>query len=441
MNQREQISATVARVVRETRISNIRIMDHEGVVKHTANDRERNERLDITSRSCAVCHTDPDRETSSILGRLGVRIDVGAEAIHSVTPVLAEPGCLVEGCHEMRTVSDVLGVIDVELPLEQHERALEQNRFLMGGLSVIAVCAGSGLVGLALTRRLRRPMDDLISGIRHVAEGHLSYRIPVRRKDEMGEIAVALNEMSRRLDMLQKGLIQSERLISMGKLAAGVAHEINNPLTGILSYAEDLVEETDPADPRRKDCEVIQHEALRCRRIVRDLLDFARQETPSPRRTHPRELVAKALDMVARQAAFQNIRFTQDIQDDLPLIEVDPVQIQQVLVNLIINAQQAMKKGGVLVVGARRNGDEGRVEFLVQDEGTGIPSEIRSRIFEPFYSTKGGETDGLGLAVSLGIVQQHGGSIEVESELGKGTAFRIVLPVERGNQSEEQGEL
>jgi two-component system NtrC family sensor kinase len=151
-------------------------------------------------------------------------------------------------------------------------------------------------------------------------------------------------------------------------------------------------------------------------------------------------LVGKALDMVARQAAFQNIRFEQDIQDDLPLLDVDPVRIQQVLVNLIINAQQAMEEGGEIKVGARRTEDEGRVEFYVQDEGTGIPLEIRSRIFEPFYSTKGGKTDGLGLAVSLGIVQQHGGSIEVESEPGGGTMFRIMLPIGRGGESEEQGE-
>jgi two-component system NtrC family sensor kinase len=244
-------------------------------------------------------------------------------------------------------------------------------------------------------------------------------------------LPVSFNAMSRQLDTFQQSLIQSERLISMGKLAAGVAHEINNPLTGILSYAEDLMEDTDPADPRYKDYKVIVHEALRCRQIVRGLLDFARQDAPRLTNIHPRELMESALDVVAKLAVFRNIQFQLDVDEDTPVMEVDPVQIEQVLVNLIINAQQAMPDGGRIVLGARVLDDGNRVEFSVEDDGAGIPSEIRSRIFEPFFSTKDGKTDGLGLAVCLGIVQQHGGTIDIESEMNKGTTFRFVLPIAR----------
>jgi two-component system NtrC family sensor kinase len=237
--------------------------------------------------------------------------------------------------------------------------------------------------------------------------------------------------MSQQLGSVQQSLIQSERLISMGKLAAGVAHEINNPLTGILSYAEDLMEETDPSDPRYEDYEVIVHEALRCRQIVRGLLDFARQDSPQLNRIHPRELIDNAMAVVVRQAVFQNIRIEVDADENTPTLEVDPVQIEQVLVNLLINAQQAMPNGGRILVRTRGVDGGERVEFCIKDEGTGIPPEIRSRVFEPFFSTKDGKTDGLGLAVCLGIVQQHGGSIEIESETEKGTTFRIVLPTAR----------
>jgi two-component system NtrC family sensor kinase len=219
----------------------------------------------------------------------------------------------------------------------------------------------------------------------------------------------------------------------MGKLAAGVAHEINNPLTGILAYAEDLKEDAEPSDPRRKDYEVIVHEALRCRTIVRSLLDFARQDASSFVRVLAGDLIEKAWDVLARQAAFRNIAFKRRIEEGLPAIEVDPTQIQQVLVNLIVNAQQAMPEGGTIVLAAGRSEEGNQVEFLVKDQGHGIPMEIRSRIFEPFFSTKGGETGGLGLAVCFGIVHQHGGTIDFHSDPGSGTEFRVRLPFARNS--------
>jgi two-component system NtrC family sensor kinase len=278
-------------------------------------------------------------------------------------------------------------------------------------------------------------MRDMLRGIRRVANGDLDYRISARVKDEFGELATSFNNMSHQLGTVQQGLIQSERLISMGKLAAGVAHEINNPLTGILSYAEDLMEDTEPSDQRYKDYKVIVHQTLRCRQIVRGLLDFARQDAPRLAQVHPRVLIGNALDVVAHHAVFRNIQFQLRVEENIPAVEVDPVQIEQVLVNLIVNAQQAMPDGGNITVGARCMNHRSQVEFLVEDEGPGIPSEIRSQIFEPFFSTKDGKTDGLGLAVCLGIIQQHGGAIDFESGPKNGTTFRVVLPVARRHRA------
>lgn len=438
-NQREEILATIKRVTRDTRIKTIRLIEHRGRVTISTRGEDRDRRVDRNDASCTLCHAgDPGAVSPSILAYETQTLLTG-NVMRALTPVVAEQGCINGACHQQEVRSRVLGVIDVSLSLDDVEQNLVLRQIKLAGLSLGALLGGCGLLWLVLTRRLRRPMHDLIRGIRRVAAGELSHRIPVRTRDEFGELAESFNAMSLQLSTVQTGLIQSERLISMGKLAAGVAHEINNPITGILSYAEDLLEDADPLDRCRKDYEVIVREALRCRQIVRNLLDFARQGTPALARVRPGELIQKALDVLIRLAAFRNIRFERQIEEDLPAIEADPVQIQQVLINLMVNAQQAMPKGGTIVLGARRTAAGDRVEFSVKDEGAGIPPAIRSRIFEPFFSTKEGKTDGLGLAVCLGIVQQHSGSIDFESELGKGTTFRIGIPVSRpgGGRSHE----
>jgi two-component system NtrC family sensor kinase len=345
--------------------------------------------------------------------------------MRAFTPVLAEPGCVTSDCHSKEAETGVLGVIDLSLSLDEEEAALFRSQLQLGGLSLLALILGGGLLWFAMARRFRRPMHDVLSGIRQVADGDLNHRIPARVRDEFGELAE---------------LIQSERLISMGKLAAGVAHEINNPLTGILSYGEELLEDSNLSDPRRGDYEVIVREALRCRQIVRNLLDFARQDKLSLDRVSPRELVDRALAVFARQADFRKIQIRRHIEDDLPAIRVDPVQIQQVLVNLVVNAQQAMVGGGTIDLGVRRLNGGKQIEFSLKDDGPGIPTDVRSRIFEPFFSTKSGKTDGLGLAVCLGIVKHHGGTIDLDSEPGQGTTFRVVLPVDgQGLQKKSKG--
>ncbi len=436
-NRREQISDTIGRIARATQITRIRIVDHEGQIALSTLSSELGQTLEMDAPGCAVCHQQDGGAASPENLVTGTRTIVEDNTMRAFTPVLAEPGCLGAACHAGEAASNVLGIIDLSLSLEDVEEALVVNQRKLGAVSMASTLLGGGLLWLALSKRFRRPIGDVLRGVRRVSRGDLSHRIPTRVSDEFGELAQSFNAMSQRLETAQQNLIQSERLISMGKLAAGVAHEINNPLTGILSYAEDLMEDTNASDPRRKDYEVIVHEALRCRQIVRSLLDFARQDAPSLIRVRPGELIERSLDVVVRQAAFLNIRFVQNIEENLPTIEVDPVQIQQVLVNLFVNAQQAMPEGGDIILAARRADGGKRVEFSVKDQGTGIPPEVRSRIFEPFFSTKEGVTDGLGLSVCLGIVQRHDGTIELESGPETGTIFRFVLPVVAKENSEK----
>jgi two-component system NtrC family sensor kinase len=425
--RRGEIGQTLDRIARETNVHVAQIIDHDGQVRLSTDDAALGRMLEVNDEACRVCHDEHGVTSSADPVVTEKRTALGGEILRAFAPVLAEPGCVQTACHA-GAPGDPLGVIQVDLSLGELEQRLSEIRFETGLIAAVVLALGGGMIGLTLSRRIHHPLREVLEGMRRVGGGDLEHRIPVRRTDELGELASNFNDMNQQLVSLQEGLIQSERLISMGKLAAGVAHEINNPLTGILSYAEDLVEDSDPSDPLRKDYEVILHEALRCRQIVRGLLDFARQEKPSPVRARPRDIFEKALDVVVRQSAFRNIRFEKDYEENMPEIRMDPVQIQQVLVNLIINAQQAMPEGGLIRLRVRSIDAKSRVEFSVKDEGTGIPPELVSRIFEPFFSTKGGKTDGLGLAVCLGIVQQHGGTIHVESQVGEGTRFRVVLP-------------
>jgi two-component system NtrC family sensor kinase len=433
LNRRDEILSSIETVARDTRIQQIRIINHRGQVTMSTRSEDLNRRVGKGSAGCTLCHVEPGSTAKPAIYASGARTLVEDGTMRAFTPVLAEPGCINQACHQQEAGSKVLGVIDISLSLKDVRADLNRGQIRLVGFSIAAAALGGILLWFSLAQRFRRPIRDVLSGIRRVASGDLKHRIPTRTRDEFGNLARSFNAMSEQLAAIQQRLIQSERLISMGKLAAGVAHEINNPLTGILAYAENLKEDAEPSDPRRKDYEVIVHEALRCRQIVRGLLEFARQDASSFVHVLPGDLIERAWNVFARQAAFRNIAFERRIEEGLPPIEVDPTQIQQVLVNLIVNAQQAMPDGGTIVLAAGRSEEGNQVEFLVKDQGHGISKEIHSRIFEPFFSTKGGEMDGLGLAICLSIVHQHGGTIDFHSEPGSGTTFRVLLPFTRNS--------
>ena len=229
---------------------------------------------------------------------------------------------------------------------------------------------------------------------------------------------------------LQRELIQSEKHAAVGKLAAGVAHEINNPLTGILTFAEDLMEQTPEEDPAHADLALIVRETMRCRNIVRELLDFSRRDKPRRQRTSLRPIIQRALALVRNQASFHDIHFALEMDDPQLQVLVDPNQIQQVVLNLIINARDAMNNKGVVAMNIVEQPRDQRVQLEVVDHGCGIPRRNLDRVFEPFFSTKGSQGLGLGLAAVRSIIEQHDGEIQLESEEGVGSTFRISLPAE-----------
>jgi len=216
----------------------------------------------------------------------------------------------------------------------------------------------------------------------------------------------------------------------VGQLAAGVAHEINNPLTGIVTYSQLLLERAPEEGTTRSSLEKIVTQANRCRKIVRGLLDFSRQSKPDERPCNVNTVLQECVALVANQALFQNIEIVRHFGEDLPLVPMDPSQIQQVFLNLILNAAEATPADGRLTLTTRLDPTSRYVEVEFADTGCGIKEADLERIFEPFFTTKGARRGtGLGLAISYGIVKEHRGTIGVESEVGKGTTFVVSLPL------------
>jgi len=238
--------------------------------------------------------------------------------------------------------------------------------------------------------------------------------------------------MTQTLQDTRGQLQQSERLASLGRLSAGIAHEINNPLTGVLLCSSTVLDELPLDDPRREHLQVVVHETTRCRNIIRSLLDFARQRVPQKTAVRIAEIVERAVRIVRNQASIEHIDilYTPPEQCPVPPLYIDSSQIEQVLINLLVNAVDAMPSGGTVTVTCVQV-DEAFAEVRVRDTGVGIPPENLSRLFEPFFSTKGVRGNGLGLAVSWGIVEQHGGALRVESQVGKGATFFVRLPLAR----------
>lgn len=249
-----------------------------------------------------------------------------------------------------------------------------------------------------------------------------------------------LEKAYKELQQLQAQLIHSEKMASLGQLAAGIAHEINNPLGGIVVYSHLLLEELPLDSPCRSKVEKIVKESIRCKEIVKGLLDFARQTESKIELTDLNKLLEETLALFEKQVLFQNIKIRKYLSNRIPKINVDKSQLQQAFTNIILNAASAMEGVGNLDISTKLTllensltglTDKKLVEIEFTDTGCGIPSENLKRIFDPFFTTKpAGQGTGLGLAITYGIVKKHNGSIDVKSEVGKGSIFTIKLPVE-----------
>jgi two-component system NtrC family sensor kinase len=289
----------------------------------------------------------------------------------------------------------------------------------------------AGIIAVPISRLITQPIAELVEANRRLAQGDMAVRVQPYGNGELAMLGRSFNSMVETLQETQQELLHKEKLASMGQLAAGVAHEINNPLGTILLYSDVLYKETPEGDPRRDDLQMIIHETNRCKVIVRDLLNFAREHEVMAQTTDLNHLLKTLVAEQSMQPKFENVEVVLDLDAALPTIQADPLQIQQVFINLMNNAAEAMeaKGGGTLTITTRQAPYDQGVEVAVTDTGTGISQENMDKLFTPFFTTKPvGKGTGLGLAIVYGIVKMHLGQIQAQSELGKGTTFTVTLP-------------
>jgi len=301
-------------------------------------------------------------------------------------------------------------------------------------LLLLSISAVSIFILLMTLKRLMQPIMRLKEGAERIGRGEFGHRIEVTSKDEIGELSEGFNTMAQNLENLQKmeeRLRQSERLAAVGKFAAGIAHEINNPIGNAIGIARLMLKNVSD-DNIKDDIETIIKNADRCARITKDLLTYSRQSPPRKEMTSVNILIDDAVNAAAHHINSRDIKINKELGADLTDMYIDPLQISQALNNILRNAIQSIDNSGRITIETLLSGD--MAEIVITDTGCGMDEDIKDRIFDPFFTTKAiGEGTGLGLAISYGIIQNHGGEILVESEKGRGSIFRIRLPIGEAN--------
>ncbi len=461
VNRNEDVQYVVQLVAGSPGVEALNIYNKHGVIVFSHDPGKIGHQVDLQAEACVVCHdkTSPlkavntEKRTRVFINSAGRRIFGVIEAIEN------EPRCARAGCHAPVTEQSILGIMDVQMSLEPLDQALADARLRSLWLTIaLMLVVSAGTIGFVYLI-VRRPVMKLVAGTQRIAQGDLDTRIEDTSRDELGRLAASFNRMTQdlrkareeasnwshqleqkvvekteELGRIQRQVLLMEKMASLGKLAATVAHELNNPLGGILNYAK-LVERVirdealDEAGKReiQRYLVAIQQEARRSGDIVRNLLLFAR---PSRARLAPvriSQLIERSLLLVRHRLEMSSVTcdFQPPAGDDQVTCDAD--QIQQVIVALLVNAVESMEDGGTMHLAITPMTDA--VELVISDTGIGIPEEAVGHIFEPFFSTKDKESGvGLGLAIVYGIVQGHHGTIDVTSQVGEGTIFTIRLP-------------
>ncbi len=329
-------------------------------------------------------------------------------------------------CKPFMGENEMLGLMLIGIPKTYAFQTVVKQYlpFLLGIWILVA-----GALGYFITRQITYPINKFIKGANAIAGGDLNQHIELSSKDEIGNLAVAFNNMAEELKKMQKmqeELRRLDRLSALGQLVAEVAHEVKNPL-GIIKNSAQILESSPLSNTRRKEIVGFVIEgAERINRVVDNFLQFARPPKMKKEKTDIIGVVDRTIRLVSDTLAKNNIEVTKDYTDSIPLIRVDPSQLQQLFLNLILNAIEAMPKGGELKISTQLERKEILIAF--SDTGRGVPSKLKKKIFEPFYTTREHGT-GLGLAIAHKIVENYGGRITLESKVGKGSTFKILFPI------------
>jgi two-component system, NtrC family, sensor kinase len=464
-NDRDALYTTISTMAAEPGVVRIRIFDKEGRIGYSTDPSEVNRSVDKRAEACYACHAQaqplaklnrPDRFRI-------YRANGSGRVLGIINPIENEPACSNAACHAHPASQQILGVLDTNLSLAKADAGLAESTRLMLIYTVLAVIIISVLTGTFVLRLVHRPVRILQRGTEELAKGDLGYQIAVESTDELGDLANSFNVMSlqlraaneeitswartlesrveektNELKRAHEHVVHVEKMASIGKMAAVVAHEINNPLSGILTYAKLLkkwVQKVEGNEQKRteiREClDLVESESKRCGDLVKNLLMFSRSAPMNLEWADVNQVVDRCIRLVQHHLDLGNVQLQLETAPDLPMLHCDPAQVEQVLLALVMNAIDAMPRGGNLMVRTRSLPQSRQIEFQVRDDGVGIPPDLLPRMFEPFLTTKEtGKGVGLGLAISKTIVERHGGVIEVESQPGRGTTFYIFLPVD-----------
>ena len=472
-NEPDAIDQIIADVGGHEDIDRARILSKDGKVIHSSLRDEVGSIVDQEAESCLGCHLDErSMREAPMIGRPRIFTSTEGERFLGSTAVIRnEATCADSSCHAHSADETVLGVLDIVAPLEGIDRTIRKNTISIILLAVAFVALSALLVSVLIQRLIYAPLNDLRVGAERLAEGDLEHEIPVRSTDELGQLAVCFNSMTQALKRSRDELEQwgntleekvelatrelrraeaetarNEKLASVGLLAAGIAHELNNPLTGVLTFSHLVRQELEDGSPEAEDLDLVIQETKRCAAIIRRLLDFAREKTPEKSYADVNCLIAECVQLINQSAQLADIDVDVKLEEDLPPVWMDADLVKQVIMNMLVNAQHAITKDGNIFVGTRlsidcpgvaaENGGDPMVEITIRDDGCGIEAKNLDRIFDPFFTTKGvGKGTGLGLSVSHGTIEAHRGTIEVSSEVGEGTEFRICLPTRSRKQT------
>ncbi len=472
LNRREDIRHIINTVGNEPGTEVIRIYNKKGEITFSSRSSEVSTVANLGDAACKACHGSgaaPASPTTSDFTRI-FDSEKGYRVIGMITPIKNDPTCASAACHAHPSSQTVLGILDVMMPLKQLDESLTElavvqyrNAFIMGtAVTVIA--------GLFIWIMVNRPVRKLIQGTDEISKGNLDHRIALKANDEIGVLAGSFNEMTgdlrkardeltdwarlleqrveektAELKRAQANMVQMEKMVSLGTLAATVAHELNNPLEGVLTYAKLLrrnVAKSDLQADLRKEFDgelaIIADETARCGNIVKNLLLFSRQKVGEFRDANLIEILEQSLKLIGHHLTMHNIRLEYRFDGISIPIYCDPHQLEQAFLAIEINSVEAMPEGGLLRIEITDDRQSDKVHIDFHDTGVGIREEDIPHIFEPFFTTKkDGKGTGLGLAVVYGIVKRHGGNVEVRSKIQKGTTFSLSLP-RRAVPQEEQ---
>ena len=465
-NDREGLYHAMATMADEPGMVRVRIFDQEGRISYSSTPDEISRTVDQNAEACYGCHARSQPLTKlNRPDRFRIYRDArGQRILGIITAIENQPSCSNAACHAHPASQQILGVLDTNLSLVQADAQLAQTSVQMLLFTALALVVIAYFSWLFILRLVDIPIKRLQAGTHELAQGNLGFQIAVDSRDELGELAESFNQMSlllrsanaeivawtktledriayktKELKRAHEHVLHVEKMATIGKMAAVMAHEINNPLAGILTYAK-LVRKwvdkdqltTPPKKLEASQClDLIATESRRCGDLVKSLLVFSRTAPLNKQTTDIRDVVDRSVRLIRHQLDMNGVQLQLDLPIHLPLTSCDAAQIEQVLLALIMNAIDAMPRGGNLWISTSLDASAFEYRITVRDDGTGIAPDILAQIFEPFLTTKEtGKGVGLGLAVSQRIIERHDGRIDVQSELGKGTTFTIHLPIQ-----------